>query len=433
MGAQTVRHGRRFPGAGTPDAPARSRNQDVRGWLKKRPIAGGPRKFPDLDKRGFELSERTVVTNGHFRVLLTADVVGDTWDYSLELARGLSRLGVETVLAIIGPPSSEEQRKAAAAVPSLKLIETGLALDSPAEDDVALAKAGQGIARLAKAVGADLVQLNNAALAASAGFSVPVIVTHHRCFATWWQAVNGAELPMDFAWRRRLVARGLAAADAVVTPTAAFGEMVQECYGLPRPPRTVHHGRTPLAPPRTIPRDFVFTAGRLWDEGKNLGTIDAAVAGLGIPVRAAGPLKGPNGVEVMFDNIDCLGPLGDEELGGWLSARPVFVSAALYEPAGRAVLAAASAGCPLILSDIPTFRELWDGVATFIPPRDERAFTDAISGLVGDDFERAVQGRATRERAALYTPDAMAAQMAALYRGLLPSVRGPVLAAARAA
>jgi hypothetical protein len=42
-----------------------------------------------------------------------------------------------------------------------------------------------------------------------------------------------------------------------------------------------------------------------------------------------------------------------------------------------------------------------------------------------------VLGRAARERAKRYTPDAMAAQMASLYRGLLPAVRRPVLAAAR--
>ena len=68
-------------------------------------------------------------------------------------------------------------------------------------------------------------------------------------------------------------------------------------------------------------------------------------------------------------------------------------------------------------------------MAIFVDPRDEEGFTRAIAELVGDDFERAVLGRAAKERAALYTPDAMAAQMASLYRSLLPAVRRPVLAA----
>jgi glycosyltransferase involved in cell wall biosynthesis len=253
----------------------------------------------------------------------------------------------------------------------------------------------------------------------------------HSCVATWWEAVQGTELPADFAWRTELNRRGLHAADAVVAPTSAFGEMVRRRYALPQAPRTVHNGRTPPQIPDSAPHDFVFTAGRLWDEGKNLGTLDAAARGIGVPLRAAGPLKGPNGAEVMFEHLHCLGNLGEEELARWLSARPVFVSAALYEPFGLAVLEAASAGCPLILSDIPTFRELWNDVATFVSPRDEAGFTRAIADLVSDDFERAVMGRAARERAKRYTPDAMAAQMASLYRSLLPAVRRPVLAAAR--
>lgn len=378
------------------------------------------------------MSERTVVGGvvrpGGFRVLITADAVGGNWHYSLDLARGLSRLGIETVLAVLGTSPSQEQRAAAAGVPRLELVDTGLAFDALADDEAALGRAGEGIVRLARAAGADLVHLHNAALAAEADFDIPLVVAHHRCVATQWQAVNGSDLPEDFAWRTRAVARGLAAADTVVTPTAAFARMVKSCYGLAGLPRTVHNGRTPFALPPAASHDFVFTAGRLWDESKNLETIDAAAAGIGVPVRAAGPLEGPDGA-VMFDNIHCLGTLGEAELARWLAARPVFVSAALYEPFGLSVLEAASAGCALILSDIPTFRELWDGVAIFVPPLDERGFTHAIAALVGDDFERAVIGRAAREKAARYTPDAMAAQMAAIYRALLPKVQGPVLAA----
>ena len=364
------------------------------------------------------------------KVLITADAVGGVWQYSTELAAGLSRLGIGTVLAVMGPAASDEQL-AAARIPGVELIETGLALDWLAEDGASLRVAGAAILGLAHAHGASLVQLNTPALAAETEFDLPVVAVQHSCVATWWEAVQGSPLPADFAWRTELNRRGLHAADAVVTPTTAFGEMVRRRYALAEAPRTVHNGRTPPQLPNSAPHDFVFTAGRLWDEGKNLGTLDAAARTIGVPVRAAGPLKGPNGAEVMFEHLHCLGNLGDEELARWLSARPVFVSAALYEPFGLAVLEAASAGCPLILSDIPTFRELWDDVAIFVPARDETGFTRAIADLVSDDFERAVLGRAARERARRYTPDAMAAQMASLYRGLLPAVQRPVLAAAR--
>ncbi|HEX8239837.1 MAG TPA: glycosyltransferase family 4 protein [Allosphingosinicella sp.] len=367
------------------------------------------------------------------RILIESAAAAGIWGHGLELARGLARLGHEAVLALTGPAPSAEQVRAAAEIPGLHLVDTGLALDSLAADEASLSRAASLIAALAADREADLVQLNTTALAALADFGRPVIAAHQRCLATWWDSVEGGELPAEFAWRAELVRAGLEAADAVVAPTAAFGAAVKRLYRLRESPRIVHNGRSPLAAAQGAPRDFVFTAGRLWDEGKNVGLLDAAAGRIGVPVRAAGPLDGPNGVTVIFDNIDCLGALGEEELGRWLSARPVFVCAAHYEPFGLAVLEAAAAGCPLILSDIPTFRELWDEVALFVDPSDEDGFTRTIAQLVGDDFERAVLGRAARERAALYTPDAMAAQMASLYRSLLPAVNRPVLAWARAA
>jgi glycosyltransferase involved in cell wall biosynthesis len=370
------------------------------------------------------------------RILITADPVDGTWQYSLDLARGLFRLGHETVLALTGPAPAAEQMKAAAAVPGLRLVEAGLLLEGAGATEASMARAAGAIAAVAAETEADIVQLNTpafGAFGALADFGRPVVAVVHSCIASRWEAVEGSSLPAEFEWRTDLVARGLRSAGAVVAPTSAFAASVKRHYGLKTVPRTVHHGRSPVAVPNGVPHDFVFTAGRLWDEGKNFGMIDAAAARIGVPVRAAGPLAGPNGAKVLFDNIHCLGTLGDEELGRWLSARPVFVSAALHEPFGLAVLEAASAGCALILSDIPSFRELWEEVAIFVDPRDEDGFARAIGNLVGDDFERAVLGRAARERAERYTPDAMAAQMAAVYRGLLPAVHRPVLAAARAA
>ena len=373
------------------------------------------------------------MTDPLLRVLVTADAVGGVWQYSLDLARGLSGLGIETVLAVLGPPPSERQREEAEDVTGLKLVETGLALDWMAEDAASVRRAGAAVAKLARQHRVDLVQLNSAALAAEAEFPVPVVAVQHSCVATWWEAVHGTELPEDFAWRTALVGAGLRRARAVVAPTSAFGEATRRRYKLPQAPRTVHNGRKPLKLPRRAQHDFAFTAGRLWDEGKNLGTLDACAGRMTVPVHVAGPVRGPNGTAVMFDHLHCLGALGEGELARWLAARPVFVSTALYEPFGLAVLEAAAAGCPLILSDIPTFRELWEGVAFFVPARDERGFAVAIANLIHDDFEREMMGRAAMDRAARFRPEAMAAQMAAIYRSLLPVVQRPVLAARAAA
>lgn len=370
--------------------------------------------------------------SGRLKLLVTADAVGGVWQYSLDLARGLSALNFDTALAILGPSPSEQQLAAARQIAGLELIDTGLPLDWLAEDARSLARAGAALDKLARQTGANILQLNMPALAATTDFHLPVVAVQHSCVATWWEAVHGTALPDDFAWRTALVGSGLVKADAVITPTAAFGEATRRRYGLPKPPKTVHNGRAPLPVPEAASHDFAFTAGRLWDEGKNLVTLDGAAGRLGVPVHAAGPVRGPNGTSVAFDHLHCLGTLGEEELGRWLGARPVFVSTALYEPFGLAVLEAAAAGCPLILSDIPTFRELWDEVAIFVAPRDEQGFADAIGDLVGDGSQRSRMGQAARERASRFTAEAMAAQMAGIYQSLLPALQRP-LAGAKAA
>jgi glycosyltransferase involved in cell wall biosynthesis len=345
------------------------------------------------------------------KILLTADAVGGVWQYATDLAKALVPLGVEPIVAILGPSPSPEQLRDAA---ELRLIDTGLPLDWLATKVEDVAAAGQAIAGLARAEGADIVQLNSPALAAGTHFDMPVVAVSHSCLATWWDAVIGGEPSEDFRWRAQLHGRGLHAANAVVTPTAAFGEMTRRAYGLRGAPITVHNGRSPLPLPDVPRQPSAFTAGRLWDKGKNVATLDRAAAGLGVPLYAAGPLRGPNGDHLTFEHIRAVGSLSEREMAERLAARPVFVSAALYEPFGLAVLEAAAAGCPLVLSDIPTFRELWDGAATFVDPRDHAGFAVAITRSLGDER----MGAAACERAALFTPRSMAGAMLDIYRGL---------------
>jgi glycosyltransferase involved in cell wall biosynthesis len=350
------------------------------------------------------------------RILLTADAVGGVWQYATDLARALRGLGVEVVLAVLGPSPSAAQRAAAG---GCRLIDTGLALDWLAGSPAEVRAAGAALAELARRENVDLVQLNAPALAAAGGFSVPVVAVAHSCLATWWEAVVGGDLPDDFRWRAELHGHGLREADLVVTPTAAFAEATRRAYGLDRGPSVVHNGRAPLALPKVAPHDFAFTAGRLWDKGKNVRTLDEAAARLAIPLYAAGPTTGPKGDGIVLEHASALGNLDEAELGRHLAARPVFVSAALYEPFGLAVLEAAAAGCPLVLSDIPSFRELWDGAALFVEPRDAAGFSDSIGRLGGDPLARADWGNKARARSARYTPEAMAAGMLAAYRAVL--------------
>jgi len=162
----------------------------------------------------------------------------------------------------------------------------------------------------------------------------------------------------------------------------------------------------------------VFTASRLWDDGKNVATLDAAAARIRAPFQAAGATWGPNGAGIRLDNIDALGELSATRVCGLLSARPIYASAALYEPFGLSVLEAAQAGCALVLSDIATHREIWGGAAVFVATRDDSAFAAAIGDLLADRDERAQLGQLARARASHYTPERMARGMADIYARL---------------
>ena len=337
--------------------------------------------------------------NPYFRILMTTEPAGDFWHYCLELSRGLSALHIETVLAMLGEPQPAHF-ELVGNIRGAKLVDMGLSLDWAAADAPSVINAGKAVADLAEQCGADLVQLNRPALAAGTLFTVPIVAAQHSCVATRWEALRAETLPSEYAWRTTLLRHGLNASDIVVTSTAAFAEVTRRAYGLSDLPRAVHIGRAPLKLPGSA---------------------------------ATHPLRRSDSAAILFDHECDRETLDESELASRLAARPVFVSTALYEPFGLAVLEAAAAACPLILSDIPTFRELWDGAAIFVPPHDEERFRREIAALAGDDLTRQAMGMAAEQRAARYTREAMAAQMANIYRGLLPAVSRPVLAAKVAA
>lgn len=357
-------------------------------------------------------------------VFMTADAVGGVWPYALDLARGLSAEGVRTTLAVLGPSPDADQRNTAAAIPGLHLIHADLPLEWLALSGAVVEAAGAVVAAMANNSGADLVHLNTPVLGSEGGFEAPVVAAAHSCVATWWSGVKDGPMPNDFSWRTALVRRGYNNADALIAPSTAFAEATQAAYGLSAPPETVHNGRIPPeSEPGADLGDFIFTAGRLWDEGKGVAVLDRAAGRIATLVVAAGPISGPHGQSIPFQHLRALGRVDEAEVARRLHARPVFVSPSLYEPFGLAVLEAAQAACPLVLSDIPSFRELWGGAAVFTPPGDDEALADTLQHLMLDPDLRRELGAAALERSRLYTVEAMVGRTLEVYRGLLAGGR----------
>lgn len=353
------------------------------------------------------------------RVFMTADAVGGVWSYALDLAQALSAGGAQVTLAVLGPqPGSAQSRQAANA--GVSLLSTGLDLDWTAASADAARVAGSAVARLSASLRPDIVHLHSAGLLAGQSYAAPVVVTCHSCAATWWQAVHGGKLPPQLAWQRDRTAAGYARADALIAPSQTFALATMAAYGHPIDPVVVHNGRASCPIGQSAGEGAaVFTSGRLWDLGKDVATLDAAAALLPWPVVAAGSLDGPNGERASFSHLQALGWLSPRQVADHLAASPIYVTAARYEPFGLGVLEAAQAGCALVLSDLPTFRELWDQAASFVPLGDPHGYAAAITGLMQDPARRAALGDAARARAGRYTVAAMAAGTLAVYQARL--------------
>ncbi|MCW6508927.1 glycosyltransferase family 4 protein [Lichenifustis flavocetrariae] len=348
---------------------------------------------------------------------MTADAVGGIWTYALDLGRELARQGVGVHIAVLGP-ALDATRHASATEAGLTVTDLGHAPEWLAKDAGELARAGEALAALARREAVDLVHLNHPALAADVTFDQPVIGICHSCTATWWQAVKGTPLPAELAWQKEAVSRGYRAAGLLVAPSRAFAETTQATYGLDHLPEVIHNGRAPVREETSAsaPVEAVFTAGRLWDEGKNIAILDRVAALTTAPFRAAGPTEAPSAGSIDLKYLENLGSLPEPEIRRNLAERPIYVSAALYEPFGLSVLEAAQAGCALVLGDIPSLREMWSDAALFVDPHDAEAFAAAIGRLLSDEVLRADMAVAAENRSRVFGLEAFVADTMALYR-----------------
>ena len=342
-------------------------------------------------------------------ILMTADTVGGVWTYALTLCRALP--DARFTLATMGGPMSPAQARQAAAVRNVDVVQGPFKLEWMPDpwDDVAAA--GDWLLHLERTVGADVVHLNGFAHA-SLPFRSPVVVVGHSCVASWWQAVRGQPAPDDRY--RSAVRDGLAAADWVVAPSQAMLASLDEHYG-PLPESTVIYNGTdaPRLPP-TAKEPFVFAAGRLWDEAKNVAALAAVAPRVPWPIRVAG-----DGGATPLAGVHPLGQLDADQMDAQYRAAAIYALPARYEPFGLSVLEAARAGCALVLGDIASLREIWGDAAVYVDPDDHDALADALRALSESPGRRADLGRRAAVRSGRYTAAATAAAYRRVYRQLL--------------
>jgi glycogen synthase len=354
---------------------------------------------------------------------MTADAVGGVWTYAVELCRELDRRGIDVMLAVMGPSPSLEQRAEISPLRRIRIVSRPFRLewmDDPWDD---VAEAGEWLLEVARNVQPDVVHLNGYCHA-SLPWQAPCVVVGHSCVLSWWRAVRHEQPPPRWSRYQSEVGRGVRAAAATIAPSQTMLAWLAEFYGpLPRP-RTILNGRTTTVP--GIPKEsLILTAGRVWDEAKNIASLCDIAGDLPWPTLVAGATDETE-CGTFGENVRYLGQLPSGDLQLWMARAPIYVMPARYEPFGLSVLEAALAGCALVLGDIPTLREIWGEAAVYVDPEDRAALRATLMSLVGDAPRRNALAAAAGRRASELTPQRMADQYLALYSELIGE-RRPLL------
>jgi glycosyltransferase involved in cell wall biosynthesis len=257
-------------------------------------------------------------------------------------------------------------------------------------------------------------------------WKVPALVVGHSCVYSWFEAVKGSSPGPEWQYYQQAVRLGLRGAALVTAPSRSMLASLEKHYGTFAAAEPIYNGRsgTRFAPGEK--EDFIFTAGRLWDEAKNIGILKSIGRKISWPIYAAGESGAPDGKPALVDGVISLGRLDSEMLAQWFSRAAIFILPARYEPFGLAALEAALSGCALVLGDTESLREIWDDAAVFVRPDDAEHIRVSLLDLIANPSLLEDFSRRARRRAGCFTPQRMAQAYMDIYVRLLRRQSGPV-------
>ena len=355
------------------------------------------------------------------RILMTTDTVGGVWRYSTDLIRSFQGRNIRVLLATMGPLPSEEQREQIRSLPGATLAESAFALEWMPDPWAEVEAAGQWLRELAVDFGADLIHLNGYAHG-NLPWERPVISVAHSCVYSWWRSVHECPPTSEWSVYKSRVQQGLMSVDMVVAPSAYMARSITAEYSVPAAQVRVIHNFSRSAPcGGNIKEPFILSAGRIWDPAKNFALLDEIAPSLDWELRVTGSDKGPENSGAKVRSVRFLGMLPYQELLGQMQSASIFAHPAFYEPFGLSVLEAARAGCCLVLADIASLRELWNGAAIFVDPRDASAWIGALNSLIADAGQRRSLSRLAQSHALNYRAERAVADYLDVYEALRSS------------
>jgi glycosyltransferase involved in cell wall biosynthesis len=168
---------------------------------------------------------------------------------------------------------------------------------------------------------------------------------------------------------------------------------------------------------------YIFSVGSL-DPRKNLARLLAAYKLAGIEkefsLKFAGKADPVFRMELSEEILShSAGYVPDDELSALYENAALFVYPSLYEGFGIPPLEAMAFGCPVILSDLPVFREIFDDAAHYADPLDTGSLRDAIVRVLSDEPYRTELIRRGHERVKQYDWDRSADKLASVINSMV--------------
>lgn len=361
-------------------------------------------------------------------ILVTADTLGGVWTYTRELVMGLVRRGDRVTLVSFGDIPTAAQTRWMDGLARLDYRPTAFKLEWMLDSEADMEASSQYLQAIIEESRPDLLHFSQFYYGALP-CDVPRIVVAHSDVVSWWLSVH-RQLPPEtewLHWYRRIVARGLHEATTVVAPSGWMLEQIECNYGKLASASVIHNGRTAaLFNPYISKQETTVTLGRLWDSGKNVSLLlKREMPG---SVRIVGCDRHPDlrnhsfVAETIRPNIS-LDPHQDErQITQTLARAAIYAATSQYEPFGLAPVEAALSRCAIVASDIPPFRELWEGAAIFFRNNDPDSLSQALESLQRDRTFRLNQGNLALRRARQhFTADRMVEQYKNLYHKLVPA------------
>ncbi|MGZ4831247.1 MAG: glycosyltransferase family 4 protein [Candidatus Angelobacter sp.] len=361
-------------------------------------------------------------------ILVTADTLGGVWTYTRELVTGLVRRGDRVTLVSFGDIPTAAQTRWMDGLANLDYRPTAFKLEWMLDSEADMEASSQYLEALIQESRPDLLHLSQFYYGAL-DCDVPRIVVAHSDVVSWWTSVHRQSPPETdwLRWYRQVVARGLREATSVVAPSRWMLEQVELHYGKLASTSVIHNGRTPaLFNPYISKRETTVTVGRLWDGGKNVSLLlRHEMPG---SVQIVGCDRHPElhnhafVAETIRPNVSLQPEQDDRQIVQTLARAGIYAATSQYEPFGLAPVEAALSRCAIVASDIPSFRELWEGAAIFFRNNDPESLSLALESLQRDRGLRLNQGNmAFRHARQHFTADRMVAAYKNLYQNLAPA------------